>query len=94
MIDSMAPEAEQFIANRRDLVARTAAQELQRADAQDLPDLLHRLAGKLGVFGHPAAGDAARQLMCDLRDGEDAGEVPERVAGIVSLLLTRRGCSS
>lgn len=91
MTDDVAPQIAQLIAERRDAVARTAAQELQQASLQELPDLVHRLAGKLGVFGHQAAGDAAHQLMLDLRDDVSVADVHERVAGIVSLLHTRSG---
>lgn len=86
MIDDMAPQVAQLIAERRDAVARTAAADLRQATPHELPDLMHRLAGKLGVFGHHSAGDAARRLMIDLRDGTPAAEVPGRVAEIVSLL--------
>lgn len=91
MVDDTAPQVAQLIAERRDAVARTAAQEMQRASLQELPDLAHRLAGKLGAFGHHAAGDAARQLMIELRDGNHGAEVPGRVAEIVSLLAPASG---
>ncbi|MGO1383398.1 MAG: hypothetical protein ACTHWA_13090 [Arachnia sp.] len=86
MVDDLAPQVAQLIAERRDAVARTATCELQQVSPQELPALVHRLAGKLGAFGHQAAGEAARRLMLDLRDGKDAVEESERVAEILSLL--------
>lgn len=83
MIDDMEPEAADFIAQRRGTVARTAVQDLHRTSMEELPDLLHRLAGKLGVFGYDSAGDAARLLMLELRNGLDVSVVTERVSGIV-----------
>ena len=86
MIDDVAPQAADFIADRREAVARTAAQELRQASMTQLPALAHRLAGKLGVFGYEAAGESARRLMLDLQDGVNESEVPGRVADIVALL--------
>lgn len=94
MNDDPANPVAQLIAERHDSVARRAVEELQQSSIHELPDLVHRLAGKLGVFGFPAAGDAARQLMHDLADNVDDALVPERVAGIVALLDTRPGCLS
>lgn len=86
MIDDMESEAADFIAQRRGTVASTAVQDLHRASLEQLPDLLHRLAGKLGVFGYDSAGDSARVLMLDLRNGLDDDVVTERVNGIVAQL--------
>ncbi len=86
MSDDVAPQVAQLIAQRRDAVARTAAQDLRQASMQELPDVVHRLAGKLGVFGHPTAGDEARTLMLDLREDLPVSEVQGRVDRIVSLL--------
>lgn len=89
MSDDVVPQVAHLIAQRREAVASTAAQELQEASLQELPDLVHRLAGKLGVFGHEAAGDAARALMLDLRSELPVPDVSGRVAEIVSLLTSR-----
>ncbi len=94
MLDDMSPQVAQLIAERRDAVARTATCELQQASPQELPALMHRLAGKLGAFGHHAAGEAARQLMVDLRNGPDAVTLPGRTAEIVSLLDPGQGNQS
>ena len=91
MNDDVAPQVAQLIADRHDAVAHTATQELQQASLQELPDLVHRLAGKLGAFGHQAAGDAAHQLMLDLRADGNVADVQGRVAQIVSLLHTGSG---
>ncbi len=89
MSHDVAPQVAELIAQRRDAVASAAAHELQQVSRQELPDLVHRLAGKLGAFGHVAAGDASRALMLDLRGGLPPLEVEERVGAIVSLLCSR-----
>ena len=89
MSDDISPQVAQLIAQRQEAVAATAALELQQASLSQLPDLTHRLAGKLGAFGHEAAGDAAKALMLDLRSGLVLGDVTERVSEIVSLLASR-----
>ncbi len=86
MVNNLVPQVAALIADRREAVAHTAAQELQLASPQELPALVHRLAGKLGVFGHEAAGEAAHRLLLDLRGGLGATEYPGRVSEIVSLL--------
>lgn len=91
MLDDMAPQVAQLIAERRAAVARTATLELQQVNPQELPALMHRLAGKLGAFGHHAAGEAARQLMLDLRNGPEAVALPDRTAEIVFLLAPGQG---
>ncbi len=93
MVDDVAPQVAQLIAERREAVASTAATELMQASPQELPALVHRLAGKLGAFGHHAAGEASRQLMLDLRNGPEAVTLPGRTAEIVSLLDTGPGRS-
>ena len=86
MSDDVAPQVAHFLAQRREAVACRASQELRQASLQELPDLTHRLAGKLALFGHQAAGDAARTLMVDLRNDLPVPEVRSRVDTIVSLL--------
>lgn len=89
MSDDVAPQVAQLIAQRREAVASTAAQELREVSLHDLPDLVHRLAGKLGVFGYEAAGDAARALMLDLQSDVPVPDVGGRIAAIVSLLTSQ-----
>lgn len=91
MFEDLDPQVAQLIAERRDAVARRASSELEQASPQELPGLVHRLAGKLDIFGYHAAGEAARALILDLRNGADAAEESERVAEIVSLLGTGTG---
>lgn len=85
-IDDLPVEVADLIASRRDEVARTAVRDLGKSSTEDLPQLLHRLAGKLGAFGHEAAGEAARELMIELGKGVPAEVVPGRVQAVIALL--------
>jgi len=87
-VDDLPSEVADLIAGRRDEIARTAAQELGGSSVDELPHLLHRLAGKLGAFGHPDAGDAARALLGELGSGMDDASVAARVADLIRLLGT------
>ncbi|MBB1482440.1 hypothetical protein H5392_01015 [Tessaracoccus sp. MC1865] len=77
-------DIDQFVAERRERVATTAISELRAAKADELPALLHRLAGKLDSFGLPTAGEAVRELLGDL-PGE-ASELSRRAHRIAALL--------
>lgn len=87
----VAPQVAGLIAERRDEIARRAAQELTETDRERLPELLHRLAGKLGSFGHVEAGDAARDLLRELNQNSAPIDLDERIAHIVSLLRGPEG---
>lgn len=84
-----APEVAEFIAARRWKVGEAAVRDLNAASQDELPATLHRLAGKLGTFGFAPAGDAARRLLEDLRDG-DVVDTAARVADIVALIESAR----
>ncbi|MFD0866926.1 hypothetical protein ACFQ06_14070 [Tessaracoccus lubricantis] len=75
---------EDFVAQRRERVAVSAISELRAATAEELPALLHRLAGKLDVFGFPTAGAAVRELLGDLPD--QLAELEHRATHIASVL--------
>lgn len=86
-LEDLPSEVADLIAARRDDIARVAAQELGDSGVDELPKLLHRLAGKLGAFGHVTAGDAARRLMVDLGEGTlPRHEVDRRVRELIELL--------
>lgn len=86
-LEDLPSEVADLIAARRENIARVAAQELGDSGVDELPNLLHRLAGKLGAFGHVSAGDAARRLMVDLGEPSlSEAEVKQRVRELIELL--------
>ena len=89
-VDDLPSEVADLIAGRREEIARTAAQELGGSSVDQLPHLLHRLAGKLGAFGYPGAGDSAGLLLRDLRDGLPDDAVATRVARLIEELEPTR----
>lgn len=73
-----------FVHARREAVAASAAQDLRDASRDELPHVLHRLAGKLAVFGMADAGAEARQLLADL--AHETSHPTSRVERLIGLL--------
>lgn len=60
---------------------------LERGDRAELSRLSHSLAGRAGMFGYGAIGDAARAV----EEAIDAGRSPDDVNGLTRDLLGRLG---
>jgi len=77
------------LVERLDLLERAAAEaasgaisEAMRAEAQSVA---HKLAGNLGMFGHPQAGEIAGQIELTLK-----APTPETLAGLVPVVARLR----
>lgn len=84
--DAVVDDVASLIAAKRADVAARAVGDLGTASAEDLPQVLHRLAGKLATFGYAEAGVEAKRLLADLRDTPALPDVGRRVAAVVALL--------
>lgn len=80
---------QRMMALRARFVAR-ATEEAGRIEAHlasgawgDLRDVCHGLAGRAGMFGFPAVGEAARAV----EEAIDAEAVPERIRPLAEALL-------
>lgn len=74
-----------FIQARRPTVARQAAVDLRNA-TDDLPGLLHRLAGTLASFGFNEASDELRAILGDIRRGATPDSVMARIVAVSAAL--------
>lgn len=78
----LAAIAERFAAQSGETAAEIRA-ALDRDDWSDLSRLGHNLAGRAGMFGYGAIGDAARRV----EEAVDAGLAGEAIAGLTRDLL-------
>lgn len=80
----LAAIAERFAAQAEETAAEIAA-ALDREDWSELARLGHSLAGRAGMFGYGAIGDAARKV----EEAVDARLSGEAIAGLTQDLLDR-----
>jgi len=78
----LAAIAERFAAQAGETATEIAA-ALGREDWSELARLGHSLAGRAGMFGYGAIGDAARRV----EEAVDAGLSGEEIAGLIRDLL-------
>lgn len=80
----LAAIAERFAAQAGETAAEIDA-ALDREDWAELARLGHSLAGRAGMFGYAAIGDAARQV----EEAVDGGLSSEAIAGLTRNLLAQ-----
>jgi HPt (histidine-containing phosphotransfer) domain-containing protein len=80
----LAAIAERFAAQAGEAAAEIAA-ALDRDDWSELARLGHSLAGRAGMFGYGAMGDAARAV----EEAVDAGLSSEKIVGLTQDLLAQ-----
>ena len=80
----LAAIAERFAAQAGETAAEIDA-ALDRGDWAELARLGHSLAGRAGMFGYAAIGDAARQV----EEAVDGGLSGEAIAGLTRNLLAQ-----